>query len=85
MDRGQRAVVAGVHGLEHVQRLSAPDLAYDDAVGAHAQGVPHQVADGHLAPTLDVRRPVFEADDVLVVQLQFGGVLDGDDALVARE
>ena len=42
---GQRAVVAGVHGLEHVQRLAAAHLADDDAVGPHAQGVDHELAD----------------------------------------
>ena len=37
--RGHRAVVAGVHGLEHVQRLARTTLADDDPVGPHAQGV----------------------------------------------
>ena len=37
VDRRQRAVVARVHRLEHVQRLGAADLADDDAVGPHAQ------------------------------------------------
>ena len=46
----QRALVAGVHGLEHVEGLAAPDLADDDAVGPHAQRVADQVADGDLAP-----------------------------------
>ena len=35
----ERAVVAGVHGLQHVDRLAAAHLAEDDAVGAHTQGV----------------------------------------------
>ena len=38
------AVVARVHGLQHVERLGAADLADDDAVGTHTQGVDHQVA-----------------------------------------
>ena len=50
VDRGQRAVVAGVHGLEHVEGLAAAALADDDAVGPHAQGVAHEVADGDLRP-----------------------------------
>ena len=29
--------MTGVHGLEHVQGLSATDLTDDDAVGAHTQ------------------------------------------------
>ena len=36
---GQRAVVARVHRLEHVQRLAAAALADDDAVGPHAQAL----------------------------------------------
>ena len=45
VDRRQRALVARVHRLEHVERLGAADLADDDAVGPHAQCVPHEVAD----------------------------------------
>ena len=56
VDRRQRALVAGVHRLEHVQRLGAADLADDDPVGAHAQGVPDELADADLALALDVRR-----------------------------
>ena len=52
VDGGHRAVVAGVHGLDHVQRLGAAALADDDAVGPHAQGVLHQVADGVFAGAL---------------------------------
>ena len=82
--RRQRAVVAGVHGLEHVQRLGATDLAHDDAVGPHAEGVADQVPDGDLALALDVGRASLQADDVVLVQLQLDGVFDGDDALVVR-
>ena len=81
VDGGQRAVVAGVHRLQHVERFLAADLADDDAVGTHTQGVDHQLAlaDGALA--FDVGRPRLEPRDVLLVQLQLGGVLDRDDAL----
>ena len=41
----ERALVAGVHGLEHVERLGAADLAHDDAVGPHAQRVADELAD----------------------------------------
>ena len=77
-----RAVVAGVHGLEHVERGGVADLADDDAVGPHAQRVADQVADRDLALALDVRRAGLEAQHVLLVQLELGGVLDRDDALV---
>src|SRR4051812_32884273 len=39
VQRGQRAVMTGVHGLEHVHGFGAPDLAHDDAVGTHAERV----------------------------------------------
>ena len=85
VDGGHGAFVAGVHGLEHVHDLRPPDLAHDDAVGAHAQGVAHQVPLGDLALALDVGRPGFQAPHVLLLQLQFRGVLDGEDAFVVRD
>jgi hypothetical protein len=78
-------VVAGVHRLEHVERLAAADLTDDDAVGPHAQRVADEVADRDLAPALDVRRAVLEADDVGLLELELGRVLDRDDALVAGD
>ena len=74
--------MAGVHRLQHVERRGVADLADDDAVGPHAQRVADQVADRDLALALDVRRAGLEAQHVLLVELELGGVLDGDDALV---
>ena len=85
VDRRQAAVVAGVHGLQHVQRLVAADLADDDAIGPHAQGVDDQLALRDRALALDVRRPRLQPDDVPLPQHQLGGVLDGDDALAFRD
>ena len=62
----------------------AADLADDDAVGAHAQRVAHEVADRDLALALDVRRPGLERDDVRLLEPQLGVVLDGDDPLAGR-
>ena len=81
MDRGQRPVVTGIHRLQHVERFLAADLANDDAIGPHTEGVDDQLplADGALA--FDVRRTRLEPRDVLLLQLQLGGVLDRDDPL----
>ena len=84
MDRRQRALVARVHRLEHVQGLGAADLADDDPVRTHAQRVPDELADADLALALDVRRPSLERDHVLL-ELELGGVLDRDDPLIARD
>ena len=85
VQRRDRSLVAGVHRLQHVEALGAADLADDDAVGPHAKRVAHEVADRDLAATLDVRRARLESHDVLLLQLQLDGVLDRDDALVARD
>ena len=85
VDRGQRPVVAGVHRLEHVERLGAADLADDDAVGPHPERVANEVADAHLALALDVRRARLERDDVPLEQPKLGRVLDRDDPLLAGD
>jgi hypothetical protein len=64
VDGGHGAVVAGVHGLEHVQRFTAAALADDDAVGPHAETVLHEVSLGDFALAFDVGGAGFEADDV---------------------
>src|SRR5436190_2155435 len=42
---GQRAVVTGIHGLEHREGLATTDLTDDDALRAHTKGVLDQVHD----------------------------------------
>ena len=84
VDGRQAAVVAGVHGLQHVERLVAADLADDDAIGPHAQGVDDELALPDRALALDVGRPRLEPDDVPLPQHQLGGVLDGDDRARCR-
>ena len=46
--------MAGVHGLQHVERFLAAHLADNDAIRPHAQGVDHQVTQGDLALALQV-------------------------------
>ena len=81
VDRAHRAVVAGVHRLQHVDRFLAADLAEDDAVGPHAQRVLDEVAHGDLALALDVGGAGLEAHHVRLLQLQLGRVLDRHRAL----
>src|SRR5690606_17432787 len=83
--RGHGAVVAGVHRLEHVQGGFVTDLAHDDAVGAHTQGVDHELADGDLAFPFNVGRARLQRDHMLLAELQFGRVFYRDDALVVRD
>ncbi len=75
-------VVAGIHGLQHVQRGTVADLPDDDPVRAHPQRVTYQLPDRDPASVLQVRRPRFHPEHMILAQLQFGGVLDGDDPFV---
>ena len=52
VDGRQRSVVARVHRLQHVERFLAADLADDDAVGAHTQGVDHELPLADRRPCL---------------------------------
>ena len=67
VDRRERAVVAGVHRLEHVERLGAAHLADDDPVGPHAERVADELADRDLALALDVLRARLEPEHVALV------------------
>lgn len=77
--------MARIHGGQHVYRLSPSAFAHHDAVGAHAQGIAHEVADGDSALALEVGRSRLERHDVLLLQAQLGGILDGDDALAVGD
>ena len=84
VDRGQRSFVARVHGLQHVEGFFATHLANHDAVGTHTQTVDDQLPLANRALAFDVGRTRFQTDDVFLLELQFGRVFDGDDALGVR-
>src|SRR6202008_983472 len=46
VDGRERAVVASVHGLEHVERFGTAALTAHNPVGAHTKTVDEQVANG---------------------------------------
>src|SRR5256714_6002526 len=85
VQRSHRAVMAGVHGLQQIERLGSADFADDDAFGSHTQAVAYQFAHGDLAFALDVGRAGFQPHHMRLLQLKFGGVFAGDDALVVLD
>ena len=56
--------MACVHGHEHVERLGPAHFADDDPRRAHAQRIPHEVADADLADALDVPGARLERDAI---------------------
>ncbi len=69
------------HAGSRVRRLPISH----EAVGAHAQGLPDQVAQRHLAGALHVGRAGLEPDDVRVLRQQLSGVLDEQQPLSRRD
>ena len=82
MNGRHRALVAGVHGLEHVEGFFAAALAQDNPFGTHTQRVLHQFALADFAFAFDVRRPCLHAPYMGLLQLEFGRVFDGDQTLL---
>ena len=76
MDRSAPTFVSGVERRQQVTHLRAPDLADDDAVRSHAEGLADQGLEIDLADPLDVRRASLEADDVRMVGSELARVLD---------
>src|SRR5580658_1405405 len=77
--------MTSIHGLKHVKGFLAPHLADHDAVGTHTQTVNDELAHTDRAFTFNVGRASFEADYMLLLELQFSGIFDGDDALRIRD
>ena len=77
--------MAGIHGLQHVQRFFAANLADNDAVRTHTKAVDDQFALLHRTSAFDVWRAALQAHNVLLLQLQFGRVFHGHDSLFFRD
>ena len=73
--------MAGVHRLQHVEGFRAAHLADDDAVGAHAERVAHELALRHRADAFDIGRACLHLHNMRLLQPQLDRVLDRDDAL----
>jgi hypothetical protein len=79
---GHGSIVAGVHGLQHIDNFFATGFTDDDTVRAHPQGVAQTVALTDATFALNVWRAAFHLANVGLLQLEFGRVLNGEDAFV---
>src|SRR5258708_10992164 len=69
MNGGQGTVMTRAHGLQHVQRFAAANLANHDAVRAHTKSVDYQFTLTNRALALHVRRTAFQSDNVMLLHL----------------
>ena len=70
MQRAHRAVMAGVHRLQQVERFGSAHFAHDDAFGTHTQTVAHQIAHGDLALAFEIGRAGFQPHDMGLLQAE---------------
>ena len=80
MDGRERAVMARVHGLQHLQALRTSYLTQNDSVWTHTQGILHQFALCDLSLPFDIGRTSFQTNDMLLTQLQLSCILNGHDS-----
>ncbi len=74
--------MTGVHRLQKVEDLRSAHFADDDAFRTHTKAVLDEIAHSDFALAFDIRRTGFEAHHMRLLQLKFGGVFAGDDALM---
>ena len=73
--------MAGIHGLKHVESLTGTNLAKDNPVRAHTQGVFYKLTLADFTLALNVWRARFHSRDMWLLELKLGGVLNRDKAL----
>ena len=78
MDRGNRARMAGIQGLQKIERLASANLAQDDAIRPVPKRRPKQVADRH-GRKIGLFPPCLESYQVGLGDSDFGCILNQDD------
>ena len=75
----QRAVVARVHRLQHIERFIRPDFSQDDSIRTHSQAVADQGALRHFAFAFYVCHSGLKPHHMILAKLELGRVLNRDD------
>ncbi|MNZ48618.1 hypothetical protein D3C78_663660 [compost metagenome] len=71
-----RTIVTSIHRRQHIKHFNTTNLAQQNTIRAHAQGVANQLAGFDFAMALGIRRAGFQAHHMRVVQLQFSDILN---------
>ena len=75
--------MTGVHGLDHVQSFTPPDLAYHNTVRPHAETGFYKVTHSDLFTSLNIGITGFQPYQVgNTLYLQFGTIFDRDNSRV---
>ena len=83
VDRSQRTCMARVEGIEQRSRLDSADFAENDPVRSPAESGPSKVVERDLG--LERISLAFRRQNVRLLDLKLGGILDDNDAFLSRE
>ena len=72
MKRGERTVMASIHGLQHIQRLASADLTHHNALRSHTQGGLDQIPDRDLEPAGSAQQRRIVGREYWVFAIQTG-------------
>ena len=84
MNRRHRAIVTGIHRLQHIESFFAAALPNHDAIGTHTQGVDKEFSLPNRSLAFQVGRTGLQPHNVRLLQLELGRVLDRNHALDGR-
>ena len=89
VNRAEAAEMAGVERLQQVERLGAAHLADEDAIGSVSKRRAQQVGDGdrrqrRFLSERHLRATRLEPQQVRLVEMNLGRLLDDDDAVAVR-
>jgi hypothetical protein len=76
--------MAGIHCLQHIKRLLTSAFAKDNSVGTHAKRVSDKFPLADFAFTLKVRWARLQPNDVRLLKLKLGGILNSNKSLTRR-
>jgi hypothetical protein len=76
--------MSGIHGLKHVEGLFSSDLTYDDPIRPHPQAVADEITLNDLPFSLNVWWPGLKPHYMLLLKLQFSGILNRNDPFIFR-
>jgi hypothetical protein len=84
MDGRKTPGMSGIEELQEIEGFSSTYFTEDDSVGPVAKGGFEEVPDRDGGETV-LRLPRFETDQVVLVHVNFGGVLDEEDTFIGRD
>ena len=78
--RAEEAVAEDV-GAE----LVAAHLTDHNPIGAHSQGIPHQIASNNRPFSFNIGRARFQSSHMGLLELQLGRILNGENPFIGRD